>query len=108
MIFINKFLKSDMNYNISDFVNRSYILNQTGQNKSKQTQILLLCTLFLKFSHFNSFETIACSLRSSVEIFSNQQNFIKLEALNYNRRAQLKISRREKSVREAFEQRAIK
>ena len=97
-----------MNYDISDFVNRSYILNQTGQNKSKETQIWLLCTLFLKFSHFNSFETITCSLRSSVEIFSNQQNFNKLEALDHNRRAQVKISRREKSVREAFEQRAIK
>lgn len=29
------FLKSNMNYNISDFLNRSYILNHSGQNKSK-------------------------------------------------------------------------
>lgn len=64
-----------MNYNISDFDNRGYILNQTGQNKSKQTQLLLLCTFLLKLSHFNSFKTITRYLRNSVEIFSNQQIF---------------------------------
>jgi len=97
-----------MNYNISDFVNRSYILNQTGQNKLKSSQILLICNLFLKIRHFNSFETIFGHLRKPMEIFTNQQILDHIAALNHNLRVGLKISRRKKSVREAFEQRAIK
>jgi len=56
-----------MNFNISNSMNFAPIMTFKNENKLTQGQIWCLSTIFLKNSHFNSFETVCVSLLNAME-----------------------------------------